>query len=313
MRELTQSGSTPRAQLATVRAAGVAGDQWGAIGYRQLRDCGLGKTTITRWCSTGRLHLVFPGVYAYGHPALPIEGRLAAALLYAGDEAVLSHRTAAWWWGLIDSPPCRIELSRLARTVSLPEILVHQPRRLDATRHRRFPITTVARTLLDYAAGASLSEVRLALAKADYLERLDVHAVNARLGRGHPGAAKLRAGLKRHQPVLAHTRSRTERAFIPLCERARVAIPEVNVPLHGWTVDFLWREQGLVVEVDGHGNHRTAAQLDRDHRKDLTLRSNGLTVNRYSRSQVEDDGAVVIADVERTLDALSASRTGRSA
>ena len=83
--------------------------------------------------------------------------------------------------------------------------------------------------------------------------------------------------------------------MLSLCERDGLELPEVNVKLHGWTVDFLWREQGLVVETDGHGNHHTPAQIDRDRRKDLALRSAGLTVNRYSRQQVEHEGETVVA------------------
>jgi hypothetical protein len=252
-------------------------------------------------------------VYAYGHRSIPIEGELVAALIYVGDGAVLSHRTAAWWWGLVDDRPRRIEVSTLHDIASLPDVAVHRRRRFEPTRHRRFPITTVAQTVLDLAATTSLTQVRIALAKADYLGLLDVHEVEGLLGRGKPGAAKLRAALKRHQPALAAARSRTERIFIGLCEKAGIPAPEVNVRLYGWDADFLWRSHGLVVETDGHGNHHSPAQLDRDHRKDLALRTHGLTVNRYSRQQVEDDGETVIGDVVRTLEALSASSTARSA
>jgi very-short-patch-repair endonuclease len=156
--------------------------------------------------------------------------------------------------------------------------------------------------------------VRRALAQADYLDVLDVKAVEAILGQGRPGSAKLRKALERHQPRLAYTRSRTERMLITLCEQHGVELPEVNVKLHGWRVDFFWRRHGLVVETDGHGNHHSAAQIDRDHRMDLTLRNAGLTVNRYSRRQVDEDGAIVIADIARTLAALEAAMpTARSA
>lgn len=258
-----------------------------------------------RWRVAGKLHPLFGGVYALGHPCVPIEGELVAALLHAGPDAVLSHRTAAWWWGLLADPPGRAEVSTPARARSLPEVLVHHPRRLRSTRHRRFPVTTVAQTLLDLAATSTLNQVRNALAKAEYLELLDVDAVEAVLGRGRKGAARLRVALERHQPRLSHTRSETERMMLDLCERRGLEIPEVNVKIHGWRVDFLWRSHGLVVETDGYGNHHSPAQIDRDRRMDLTLRNHGLTVNRYSRPQVEDDGETVIEDVARTLAMLS--------
>jgi hypothetical protein len=209
-----------------------------------------------------------------------------------------------WWWGLIDEQPDRIEVCSRSRARSLPGVTVHRPRRLESTTHRRFPITTVPQTLLDFAAKAPLNAVRNALAKAEYLNLLDVRAVETLIGQGRPGTTKLRNALTRHQPRLAETRSRTERAFISLCESAGVPIPEVNVKLHGWTADFLWRAHRLVVETDGYGNHHTPAQIDRDRRMDMTFRSAGLIVNRYSRQQVEDDGQTVIADVRRTLAGL---------
>jgi very-short-patch-repair endonuclease len=83
----------------------------------------------------------------------------------------------------------------------------------------------------------------------------------------------------------------------------------VNVKLHGWLVDFLWRAHGLVVETDGWGNHHSAAQLDRDRRMDMALRAHGLTVNRYSRRQVENDGDSVVADIVSTLARLGPTLT----
>src|SRR5436309_6406350 len=119
MGEGSSNRPAPRDDCATLRAAKVAGGQWGVIGHRQLLACGISKSTAARWRAAGRLHTVHPGVSAYGHPSIPIEGRLVAALLYAGDGSVLSHRTAAWWWGLIDERPSRIEVSRPARARSL--------------------------------------------------------------------------------------------------------------------------------------------------------------------------------------------------
>ena len=45
-------------------------------------------------------------------------------------------------------------------------------------------------------------------------------------------------------------------------EHLRLPLPEVNRRIAGWKVDFLWRKEGVVVEVDGDGNHHTPAQVD---------------------------------------------------
>lgn len=224
-----------------------------------------------------------------------------AALLYAGSQAVLSHHAAAWWWGLIDGPPAVIEVSAPRRLRGSNGVIVHRRYRLDRARHRRFPITSVAQTLLDYAAGASLIAVRRALAQADYLRLLDPAAIEAALGQGRAGTATLRIALERHEPRLARTRSWLETVFVPLCESAGIPLPEINATVAGWTVDALWREQKVVVELDGYDNHSSRGQIERDRQKELELRAAGFLVIRYTYDQVVHRPSAVAADLVATL------------
>jgi very-short-patch-repair endonuclease len=78
-------------------------------------------------------------------------------------------------------------------------------------------------------------------------------------------------------------------------------LPEVNVRLAGWMVDALWPEQRVVVELDGHQNHRSPAQIERDRRKDLELRAAGFIVLRYTWTQVIQQPGLVIADLRAAL------------
>src|SRR5262249_44698708 len=154
------------------------------------------------------------------------EGRMVAALLYAGKGSGISHDTGMWWYGFITMEPVTISVSAPGRRCSLPRVDVHHPRTLELIRHRRFPVTTVARTMLDYAATHTLEEVRMALSEADYRDLLDVGAIGAVCGRGHLGSATLRKALERHEPDLARARSRLERKFIALCRRYGLPAPE---------------------------------------------------------------------------------------
>jgi very-short-patch-repair endonuclease len=295
-----------RDQPASVRGAlvgRVGAAQWGAIDHVQLRNCGVDKDATSRWVRTGRLHPhpKYRGVYAVGHPNLPVEGELTAALLAAGPGATLSYATAAWWWGLIEHQPAVIEISVPSRREPVPGLKLHHPRHLETARHRRLPVTPVIQTLLDYAATATVQRVRRALAEAEYLKRVDLDDVRHALGRGRPGSATLRKALDSHQPELARTRSKLERAFTRLCRTLDVATPEVNVMLCGYLVDALWREQRLVVEVDGLDGHRTPAQRERDYQRDLVLRRNGYTVLRYTYQQVKRHAPEVAEDLKRAL------------
>jgi very-short-patch-repair endonuclease/predicted transcriptional regulator of viral defense system len=290
------------------RVARVATAQWGVIGITQLRDCGLGKSTVGDWSKAGRLHPRYPGVYTVGHSWLPVEGELTAALLAAGPGAVLSHATAAWWWGLVEQQPQVIEVSVPGRRKAPPPGLrFHHPRHLKHARHRRLPVTPVIDTLVDFAATAPLYQVRRALAEAEFLGLVELDQVWGALGRGRLGSARLREALTRHQPELAMTRNRFEAAFLELCEAAGLPVPEFNTRFCGYVVDAIWREQRVAVELDGLQGHRTPAQLERDHGRDLVLRQNRFETRRYTWSQVTRKSAEVVADLPRAVRALAAA------
>lgn len=261
-----------------------------------------------RWRRAGRLHPIHRGVYALGHPAIPIEGQLVAALLHAGPGAVLSHHTAAWWWQLLDQAPAVIEVSAPSRAGSVDGVTVHHPRVIEAARIRRLPVTTLPRTLLDAASRSSAYEVRRMLAQADYHGLLVFSEVAAVCGSGRPGSARLGAALERHEPRIAQTRSELERRFLRECEAAGIALPEVNVVVEGWTVDAVWRAERVVVELDGRDNHSSPGQMERDRRKDLQLRAAGYVVVRYTWAQIIFEASAVLADLRAVLS--SAGRSG---
>jgi very-short-patch-repair endonuclease len=240
-------------------------------------------------------------VYGVGHQAPSYEADLASALLYAGPGAALSHATAAHWLGLLDEQPRKIHVTTPRRCRSQPGIVVHAERRPDRFWHRRLPLAPLPQILLDLAATESRRKLRMALANADYKNLLDVGAVEQALGRGKPGTTRLRQALTEHQPRLARTKSDLEVAFLELCESAGIPLPETNERIAGWEVDALFRSHRIAVELDGHGNHRSPAQIRRDRRKELALRTAGLQPVRYSDEQVKNQPNEVIADVLRLL------------
>jgi hypothetical protein len=174
---------TPRSKPSAVQIVRLAERQDGVVSRKQLLSCGLSSAKLTRWLSDERLQRIYPGVYAVGHRAISIEGRLIAALLHAGNGAALSHTTAAWWWELLSTEPGTVHLSASGRCRSMADIRVHRPRGLETVTHRRLPVTTIPRTLLDIAAVLPFNAVRRALAEADHKRLLDPGAVRAVLGR----------------------------------------------------------------------------------------------------------------------------------
>jgi hypothetical protein len=163
---------------------------------------------------------------------------------------------------------------------------------------RGLPVTTVARTLLDFASVTPLVRVRRAVAEADYLRLLDLAAIDAVLGRGRPGSAALRKAMERHRPQYARTLSVLEERFLDLCQRYGIPLPEVNVRVEGLVVDALWRAQRVIVELDGHAAHSTNSAMDRDRDRELILRTAGFLVIRYGWWQITERAAEVAADLK---------------
>jgi predicted transcriptional regulator of viral defense system len=75
--------------------AALAAQQWGRVSTAQLHAAGIGRGAIEKAVRSGRLHRLHRGVYAVGHLAPSVHGRWMAAVLACGDEAALSHRSAA--------------------------------------------------------------------------------------------------------------------------------------------------------------------------------------------------------------------------
>jgi hypothetical protein len=289
-------------QNAKDRVGRRAGSQFGRIHWRQLTGLCVDKHTIHRWVADGYLHPDdLPGVYAVGHRAPSVEGDLSAAILYAGEGAMLSHGTALWWYGILDHKPFAIDVSTPGRVKPRRGIKIHARRDLERRWEKGMPVTSIPQALLDFAAKAPFHRVRYAVAQAEYHELLDLQEIERVLGRGRPGSAKLRRALDKHLPQLARTRSELERVFLPLCERGGIPIPEINVTVNGVLADAVWRDALVVVELDGLGGHRTRAQIEKDRRNDLRLRAAGYMVLRYTWDQVTRAPDLVLADLRLAL------------
>ena len=282
--------------------AAIAARQWGLVSRRQLLAAGISDAAISRWLERGLLLRVLPGVYAVGHRPDGVESRLAAALLMAGDGAALSHSSATFWWRITDRPPERADILVPSARRSRTEVRFHRSRhRLDIVYLRDLPVVPPTEALFGYAQTATVSQLRRALAEADRLQLLDAGAIRARLGSGRVGSTRLREALGRHLPELASALSELERRFLELLADAGLPLPEVNVTVGGMMVDALYREAGLVIELDGHEFHANAPAAETDRQREMRLRALGLRIVRYTWRQVTTRPAEVLADLERQL------------
>jgi very-short-patch-repair endonuclease len=306
--ECSTLGTQYAARTSKVRISQLALRQHGRISRAQLLALKVPRTTISRWITSGYLIRVLPGIYAVGHRSGGENAHLFSLILFAGPDAALSHATSAHWRGWLRYPVDAIHIStprRIRREVKGAHF--HSGREVERELINGIPCTTTIQTLLDLAATEDPRLVHRSLAQLDFERKLDARAIREVCGRGKPGSAKLLKALNTYMPQLARTKSELEDVFLYLCQRAKVPLPRVNAYIHGEEVDCLWPELKLVVELDGHGNHGTASQRNRDQRKALKLRAHGLTILRYTRDQVFFDAKQVTLDLQAEIMRLRAT------
>ena len=290
--------------------AEAAGRQHGVVSRRQLIELGVRPGAIKWRLAHGRLHSVSRGVYAVGHQALSREGRWMAAVLYAGPGAVLSHRPAAAHWGFRPTARIVVEVSVPSWRRPRHGLRIHQAalRPDEVTELRGIPVTTVPRTLFDLAAVlGSKRELRRALNEVEILrfrDRLSLADLVARYPR-RAGAATIRALLGEWNPGETATRSVLEERFLDFVHPAGLPAPELNalvaVGNRRLEVDFVWRRQRLIVELDGHAAHGTRHSFENDRERDRVLQAAGWTVVRVTWRQLHEAGAAVASDLAALL------------
>ena len=183
----------------------LARSQYGVVSRSQLADLGIPGSALDHALKTLRLVPLFRGVYGLGHDVIGIRGWWTAAILSGGPESVLSHSTAAAVWGLAQ-PRGTVEIVRPFNRQHRPNrkfreparhesgLFVHRSRRLpsvDLTTHDGFPVTSVARTLLDQAPFTSEKRLRSMVADADHRRILDWTRLREITGPG-PGRKGIR-------------------------------------------------------------------------------------------------------------------------
>ncbi len=278
--------------------ARIATNQHGVISAGQLRAVGLFPSRVADRVTAGRLHPLHRGVYGVGHTNVGNEGRWMAAVLACGDDAVLSHVSAGALWGVLKADrrarPGGSEIGGAVPGVAIVDVTVPgtggRARRSGIRVHRSktllpghcircagIPVTRPARTLEDLRRILPGKQSASALREAEFLQLpLDPH------------------------PEPDRTRSELEARFLTLCRRHGLPQPEVNVRVDGFVVDFLWRAERLVVEVDGWESHRTRSAFEGDRARDTRLRVRGFEVLRFTWRQLSDDPGEVARAV-RTL------------
>lgn len=285
----------------------LADAQHGVVSRTQLLSAGVSRRQIERRMEARRLRVIHRGVYAVGHRALSHLAIWMAAVLAAGEGAVLSHWSAASLWRMRPGRGPRAHVTSPRRRRSHARITFHFAQLPDdeVTEERGIPVTTPARTQLDLAPllpSPTLARMidaagaRKGTPLADLLERYPHRA----------GVPKLKAILATPQPM---TRSDLEAKVLDAMDRAGLPRPDVNNVIEGEEVDFAWPEHRVIAELDTYVTHGSPLAFERDRARDRKLTAAGWRVVRLT----DRGSAEGIDDLSRLLGASAARSPSRRA
>ena len=286
--------------------------QHGLLTRAQLDGAGFTRAAIAHRVRTGRLWPVHRDVFAVGREELTREGGWLAAVLACGNGAVLSHLSAGLLWEILEgraSRPPHVSVPTQAGRRKPLGVELHRTATLDAndiTERRAIPVTELPRTLIDLATVLDDKQLKSALRQSERVQRLELARLRRHLDDLPPsshGPGRLRRVLDAYVP--GRTDSDLEAAFLELCAKQGLPIPETQVEIGPYRVDFLWRDQKLVVETDGRNAHDGFIAFREDRARDRALAACGLEVQRLT-------GDDVIGTPTKTARDLSAALERRS-
>ncbi len=267
----------------------LAEQQHGLVSRDQLRPRGVNRQCVEKrlrspdWAAISRRVLRLVGV-----PGTD-EQRAMAAVLDAGEQAVLSHHSAAALWGLPGFRLRPLHASRSRSATKRPTALatVHHPVFLPPhhlASRRGIPVTTLVRTVFDVAGAVHPGLAEQAFHAALRLG-LSWAAVEGHLGelgeRGRDGISVMRQLVADHRGKAA-LESGLEGRFLAALRSAGLPEPrrQVDVGDRTWIarVDFLYDDVRLVLEVNGNWSHTAEPDVRRDQHRTARLVAAGYTV-----------------------------------
>lgn len=286
--------------------AELANRQHGVVSIEQLLGpLGYSRSEVAGAAESAHLHRLHRGVYAVGHTSLSLHGKCLAAVFGAGPEALLSHRSAAWLWGIGRWSPVPVSVTGSVPRGHRSSIRVHRSEILtdeDRDQVDGIPVTAVPRVALDVAAEARLDQLMRLLRRAEELELFDLRRFEALLRRagGHRGARRLSHAVAIYRPA-PFSRSDLELRFFDLVVEGGLPRPATGFVEAGYELDVYWPEERFAVELDvfeTHGSHQ-AFEEDRIRQEKLKLAE--VELIRVTGHRLDREPERVLENVRRLL------------
>lgn len=228
-------------------------------------------------------------------------------MLAYGPGTLLSHHTAAVLWGFqrprrgaihVTAPGGRQGIERrkgiwVHRCKIAPE---------DVTRRDGFPVTTVSRTLFDFAETAPFDPLKKAAEEADRLNLLRLRELEqvCERGRGRRALRPVRRLIEELR-LPDEGRSPLETRFAAFIREYRLPPPVQNVHVLGHEVDALWPSAKLVVELDSWEYHGHRAAFEHDRARDPKLLIAGYRTIRVTHRRLDREAAQLAEEIRQLL------------
>jgi hypothetical protein len=217
---------------------------------------------------------------------------------------VLSHRSAAWLWGMTGRWQIPVEITGPIPRAHRSAIRVHSAKTLareDVTSTEAITTTSVARTLLDFAA-VDPYYLGTALDRCDRHGILDPIAIEALIARsrGFRGVARLRDAFEIYRTP-AFTRSGLERRFLALVKEAGLPHPAMNLFVEGYELDAYWEAERFAVELDTYDYHGGHAAFEHDRIRQEDLKLAGIEMTRITGVRMNREPTAVADRLRRLL------------
>jgi hypothetical protein len=295
---------------------------------------GLSSAQITARVRTGTWTVSYRGVYHLAGVPLTDLAVLRTAVLVGGPSAAVSHRSAAWLWGLGPSgteasvrvgmaprewapdemaePTITVRHNRIVRVGGIQVVRTRAP--LQPVVRRGLPCTSLARTMADCAATMDAPDLddlidRALARRVVRLETLQRMTRDPALYR-HRGRLLLSERMRARGMTVEPHPSVLESRMGRLLHRYRLPTPTAELawgPNRRYRLDFAYRDIRLAIEVDGWTAHSTPERQRYDHRRSNALMRDGWTVLHYDWWEVSYEAERVAREIAETHRLLTAA------
>jgi len=295
------------------RLVELATKQSGVVNRADLANAGVSWKWLRGRLATREWSRMHRGVFRLGCHQPTREEREMAAVLAAGEGAVLSHISAARRLGLDvprdDSVQITIAASRRAKVRGAKVWRSRNLSSRDITHRGSFRLTNLARTIIDLASVLDDGWLRACFDSAVRQNRSIVswlwRALNS-YGPGRRGIGRLRALLQQYRRTDEVPDSALESIALELAKavghKPQVHYNVLDGAYHVAEVDLAWPKLRLSIQCDGWKHHGTRAAFVGDRARDRALFNLGWAVLRYSWDDVVSNPDAFVDELVRSYE-----------